>query len=87
MPNRYNWMADTDEKALQALIEIQRNIPPGDKLAQVVQMSKMMIRTIEDRIRRDHPAASEREVMLRAAAERLGREAVIQVCGWDPEGE
>jgi len=87
MANRYNWMADTSPEAFAAWVEIQRRMTPGEKLVQVLEMIAMGMRATEDRVREDHPRASEREVFLRAAAERLGRETVIRVYGWDPEGE
>ncbi len=85
MPNRYNWMADTDEKAFQALIEMQRKIPPGDKLALALRHSAMLIGMSEDSVRRMYPDASEREVFLRAAARRLDRDTMIRAYDWDPE--
>ena len=85
MASRYGWMADTGPEAFKALVELQRRTSPGEKLAQVFQMAEMMLRAYADSVRRDYPEAGEREVFLRAAARRLGRETVIQVYGWDPE--
>lgn len=85
MPTRFGWMADTDPKALEALIEIERKKTPDEKLAQVFEMADMMLRGFEDRARKDHPRAGEREVFLRAAALRLGNETVRRVYGWDPQ--
>jgi len=85
MATRYNWMADTDEKAFEVLIDLQRKMSPGDKLACALQMSAGLLRAYQDRVRRDYPQAGEREVFLRAAALRLGRETVIRAYGWDPE--
>jgi hypothetical protein len=36
-------------------------------------------------VRLRHPAASERELELRAFALRLGRDLMVRVYGWDPE--
>jgi len=85
MATRYNWMADTDSKAFEVLIELQRKMSPGDKLALTLQMSDMMLRGYRDRVRKEYPQAGEREVFLRAAALRLGRETVSRAYGWDPE--
>jgi hypothetical protein len=85
MPTRFGWMADTDPKALQALIEIERKKTAGEKLVQVFEMADMMLRGFEDRVRREYPQAGEREVFLRAAALRLGNETVRRVYGWDPQ--
>jgi hypothetical protein len=32
-----------------------------------------------------YPDADEREVFLRVAARRLGRDLMIAACGWDPD--
>jgi hypothetical protein len=85
MPSRYGWMADTDPKAFQALIEIRRNMTFDERFRQFLQMTEMVLRGYENRVRRDHPQADEREVFLRAAALRLGNETVRRVYGWGPE--
>ena len=85
MATRYNWMADTDSKAFEVLTELQRKMSPGDKLACILEMAGMMLRAYEDRVRREYPDAGEREVFLRAAALRLGKETVIRAYGWDPD--
>ena len=51
----------------------------------VFELSTMLMKLSEDSVRKMYPQASEREVFLRAAARRLGRETVIRVYGWDPE--
>lgn len=85
MPSRYGWMADTDPKAFQALIEIRRNMTFDERFQQFLQMMEMVLRGYEDRVRREYPRAGEREVFLRAAALRLGNETVHRVYGWSPE--
>jgi hypothetical protein len=85
MPSRYGWMADTDPKAFQALIEIRRNMTFDERFRQFLEMTEMLLRGYEDRVRREYPQASEREVFLRAAALRLGNETVRRVYGWSPE--
>ena len=85
MATRYNWMADTDSKAFEKLIELQRNMSAGDKLSCALQMAGMMLRAYQDRVRKEYPQASEREVFLRAAALRLGKETVKRAYGWDPD--
>ena len=85
MPNRYGWMSDTDSKAFQALVEMQRRMTPGEKLARVFELSEMLMRMSEANVRKLHPAADDREVFLRAAARRLGKDTVKRVYGWSPE--
>ena len=85
MATRFGWMADTSAAAFEKLIELNRAMSPGDKLAHALDMSAMMMRMVEAGVRAEYPDATEREVFLRAAARRLGRETVIRVYGQDPE--
>ena len=78
-------MADTDSKAFEVLTALQRNMSPSRKLEQVLEMAAMALRACEDHCRQEYPEASEREIFLRAAALRLGRETVARAYGWDPE--
>ena len=84
MATRYNWMADTDSKAFEVLIELQRKMSPGDKLACVLKSSAMLMALTEANVRRLYPQASEREVFLRAAARHLDRDTMIRAYSWDP---
>jgi hypothetical protein len=84
MPNRYNWMSDTSPEAFAKLIELQRAMTAGQKLKQALRLSEMMMRFSEAGIRRQYPGASEREIFLRGAARRLGRDLMIRAYGWDP---
>jgi len=85
MPTRFGWMADTDPKAFEKLIEIRRKMTFDERLRQFFEMTEMLLRGYEDRVRRQYPHASDREVFLRAAALRLGNETVRRVYGWSPE--
>ena len=85
MATRYGWMADTDPKAFQTLIEIRRNMTFDERFRQFLEMTEMVLRGYEDRVRREYPQASEREVFLRAAALRLGNETVRRMYGWSPD--
>jgi hypothetical protein len=40
MATRYGWMADTSEEAFANLIELQRNMTPGRKLALIFRKRK-----------------------------------------------
>jgi len=85
VPTRFGWMADTDPKALEKLIELRRRMTFDQKLRQFFEMTEMLLRGYEDRVRREYPEASEREIFLRAAALRLGSDTVRRVYGWSPE--
>ena len=82
MPSRYGWMADTDPKAFQALIEIRRNMTFDERFRQFLEMTEMVLRGYEDRVHRDYPQAVSVRSSLRAAALRLGNETVRRVYGW-----
>ena len=84
MATRYNWMADTDSKAFEVLVELQRKMSAGDKLACVLKTSAMWMALTEQNVRKLYPQASEREVFLRAAARRLDRDTMIRAYHWDP---
>ena len=85
MATRYNWMADTDPKAFEVLIELQRKMTVEEKLACVLQTSAMLMALSEANVRKLYPAATEREIFLRSAARRLDRETMIRAYGWDPQ--
>ena len=64
-------MSDTTPEAFQALLEARRKMSFDERFRQVLEMSAMVLRGYEDRVRREYPHAGEREVFLRAAALRL----------------
>ena len=84
MATRYNWMADTDSKAFEVLIQLQRKMSPGDKLACALRTSAMLMALAEANVRKLYPNAGDQEVFLRSAARRLDRETMIRAYGWDP---
>jgi hypothetical protein len=79
-----DWYSDTDPKALEVFIDLQRKMTLAEKTAGVFQMTEMLWRTAEAHERRTHPRANEREIFLRVAAHRLDRDTMIRVYGWDP---
>jgi hypothetical protein len=85
MPNRHNWMSDTDPAAFAKLIEIQRSMTMDQKLAMMWDLSDMLAQLAEENVRRLYPQATEREVFLRTASRRLDRETMIRAYGWDPQ--
>ncbi len=75
---------DTDPKVAEVLLALHRRMSPSDKVQAVFALTDMLLRFSEAGVRQVYPAASDREVFLRAAARRLGRETVTRVYGWDP---
>ena len=78
-------ITDTDPRAAEVLLALQRRMPPGEKIRTVFALGDMLIQLSEAGVRRLYPSADAREVFLRAAARRLGRETVARVYGWDPK--
>ncbi|MBI1791524.1 MAG: hypothetical protein HYR60_28680 [Acidobacteria bacterium] len=81
----FEFYADTDSKAFEVFVRVQREMAPGDKVAAALEMSEMLMRLAEDDVRRMYPEAGEREVFLRMAARHLDRETMVRAYGWDPE--
>jgi hypothetical protein len=75
---------DTDPRAAEVLLALHRRMSPSDKVNAVFALTDMLLRFSEAGVRQMYPAADQREVFLRAAARRLGRETVARVYGWDP---
>jgi len=85
MATRYGWLADTDEKAFKVLVDLLRKKTSRVKLRMVFEMIELGMRLDRHRIRKQYPAASEREVFLRTAVLRLGADMVKRIYGWDPD--
>jgi hypothetical protein len=79
--------ADTSPEAMDVWLELQRLKTPGEKLALVFEASQLVLQMYEMGVRRLHPAADDREVLLRVAARHLSRETMIRAYGWDPEAD
>jgi hypothetical protein len=81
----FPWFEDTDPKALAALIECQRRMTAGEKLARVFALNARLRSAIEANVRQQYPNASEREVFLRATARRIGNDLTRRTYGWSPD--
>ncbi len=82
---RCDWYRDTAPEALEVLLRLQREMTVSQKVNAVLDLSAMVMCLQEIGERSLHPEASEREIFLRAAARRLGRETMIRAYRWDPE--
>jgi len=58
---------------------------PSEKIRAILGWNRLVTEMTLAEIRLQHPDASERKILLRAAARRLDRETLIRVYGWDPE--
>lgn len=80
-------LSDTDSRAMEIFLHLQRNRSPSEKLRQVFEMTSLILEAGCAGVRQLYPHASEREVFLRAAARRLGPETMRKVYGWDPRSD
>lgn len=81
-----HWFSDTDPKALEVFLDLQRRMPPSEKLERVFQANALMRALAEADVRRLYPGAGDREVFLRAAARRLGPDLMKKAYGWTDGG-
>jgi hypothetical protein len=76
--------ADTREEVERRMFERYRQMTPAQK----VQMMSVINAAVDAfelaGLRRKYPDDTERELRLRLAARRYGRELVIKAFGWDP---
>jgi len=79
------WYEDTDPAALQVFVQLHRNMSPGERLARIFEMAEFQEALQRASVRKMYPSASEREVFLRVAARRLGREHMMRAFSWDPD--
>lgn len=77
-----DWFSDTDPKALEVFLDLQRRMSPSEKLERVFQANAMLHALAEADVRRLYPHADEREVFLRATARRLGPDLMKKAYGW-----
>jgi len=78
---------DTDESTDRLMIERYRRMTPADRLQCVVDLNRLVEDLAIAGIRSRHPRADDREVFLRLAALRLGRDITRRVYDWDPAVE
>jgi hypothetical protein len=78
-------ISDTSPEAERFLIEGYRRMSPAEKLERVFSLNRMIEQLQRARITADYGEMSEREMRLRLASLRLGRETMVKVFGWDPE--
>jgi hypothetical protein len=78
---------DTSPAAERVLIEGYRRMSPAEKLARVVSLNDAVEQFGRARILSQYGDIPEREIRLRLAALRLGRDVMVRVFDWDPERE
>jgi hypothetical protein len=76
--------SDTDPRAMEVWLDLLRRMPASKKLDSVFALNRMAIELSEAGVRMAYPEADGREIFLRAASRRLGRELMMRAYGWDP---
>jgi hypothetical protein len=71
--------ADTSPEAWRVFIDLQRRMPPAEKLQRAFEYSAFVRSLAEGVLRQRYPQASDREIFLRAARQRLGVELFRKV--------
>jgi hypothetical protein len=64
---------DTSPEAWAVFLDLQKRMPPGQKIARVFELSARVRATAEAGLRQRYPEASDEEIRLRAIRRRLGR--------------
>lgn len=77
---------DTTYDIERRLVDAWRRMPACEKARQLLDCCRMVEQLSLTGVRLRHPNVDERELFLRAAALRLGRDLMIEVYGWDPDG-
>lgn len=78
---------DTSPEAEALLLEHYRGLEVHEKVAIMMDLTRLADDTALVGIRERYPAAGEREQRLRLAALKFGRELMVAAYGWDPNVE
>lgn len=76
---------DTSEAIDRLLMERYRQMTPSDKMRMVTELNQTVEAVSLAGLRQRYPDAPERELRLRFASMRYGRELVRKAFGWDPD--
>ena len=79
--------ADTDPRAREVWLSVLRAKTPGERIAMALHLTAFAIQIGEQSVRARYPSASDREVVLRAAALRLSPDLMRRAYGWDPNAD
>ena len=82
-----DYYRDTDPRALEVFLSLQRQMTIAQKITAVFQMNEMLWGLAECGIRQMFPHAEDREIFLRTASRFHDRGTMLRVYGWDPDLE
>jgi hypothetical protein len=80
-----DYYRDTDPRALEVFLSLQRQMTIAQKITAVFQMNQMLWGLSECGARQMYPQSGDREIFLRTAARFHDRATMIRVYGWDPD--
>jgi hypothetical protein len=72
---------DTSPEAWEVLTNLQRSMPPSEKMQLAFEWSEIIRQFAEAGLREKYPLANEREIFLRYARQSLGEELFRKVYG------
>ncbi len=73
--------ADTSPEAWEVFLELQRRMSPAERLWRALEYSEFVRSLAEAVLREQYPLASDREIFLREARQRLGEELFRKAYG------
>jgi hypothetical protein len=73
--------SDTTPEAWQVFLDLQRRMPPAEKLRRALELSDGLRRAAEAGLRERYPKAGDREIFLRLAHLTLGQELFEKAYG------
>ena len=79
------WLSDTDPQAREVHPNLFRAMTPGRACGPRFRICEFQQSLQESSVRSIYPDADEREVFLRVAARRLGRDLMIAATAGDPD--
>ena len=75
---------DTSPEAWKVFLEAQSRLTPGEKIVRVMQHSEFRRSLVMAGLRRRYPDATEREIFLKYARQKLGEDLFQKVYGESP---
>ena len=72
---------DTSPEAWKVLMDLMRKMSPEEKLQRTFEYSAFLRKFGEAGLRQKYPQASDREIFLRAAQQRLGADLYARIYG------
>ena len=73
--------ADTSPEAWEKFLEVQRAMSPEERFVRTIELSDFLMAAAETGVRQQYRNADDREVFLRLARRRLGRDLFERVYG------